>query len=58
VLEIVPFSSSVLGLAVVLLSTGLLTRDGIFVLLGMAVMAAAMVLPFFAASQIQAAVSG
>lgn len=58
VLEIIPFSSSVLGLAVVLLATGLLTRDGLFVLLGVTVMAFAMVIPFFAASQIGSMLSG
>lgn len=35
-LELFPFSSSFLGLAVALLSTAYLTRDGLFVILGLA----------------------
>lgn len=34
-LELVPFSSSLLGLAVVFISLGMLTRDGLWVLAGM-----------------------
>lgn len=45
-LELVPFSSSTLGLAVVCCSVGLLTRDGAFVLAGVAIMSAAALLPF------------
>lgn len=37
-LEIVPFSSSVLGGAVTLMALGLLARDGLFAVLGLAVM--------------------
>jgi hypothetical protein len=36
-LEVVPFSSSILGFAVLLMATGLLARDGLFALLGLAV---------------------
>ena len=39
VLEIVPFSSSILGTAVLCFSVSLLTRDGLFVLFGIAIMA-------------------
>lgn len=46
-LEIVPFSSSILGAAVLSFSVGLLTRDGVFVLAGMAIMGTAAVVPFF-----------
>tara|TARA_R110002012_G_scaffold294391_1_gene490516 strand:- start:4438 stop:5070 length:633 start_codon:yes stop_codon:yes gene_type:complete len=46
-LEIIPFSSSILGAAVLSFSVGLLTRDGIFVLVGMAIMATAGALPLF-----------
>jgi hypothetical protein len=45
VLEVVPFSSSVLGLAVLLIATGLLTRDGLFAAAGLAVLVAAPLLP-------------
>ena len=48
VLEIVPFSSSVLGLSVVLITTGLLTRDGLFAICGLCVLAAAPLIPLFA----------
>ena len=44
-LELVPFSSTLLGVAVVLLSTSLLVRDGVFVLLGAAVMGLAALIP-------------
>lgn len=46
-LEIVPFSSSILGAAVLSLSVGLLTRDGLFVLIGAAIMSAVGLVPFF-----------
>jgi hypothetical protein len=39
-LEVVPFSSSILGFAVLLMATGLLTKDGLFALAGLIVMAA------------------
>lgn len=45
-LELVPFSSTTLGLAVVCCAVGLLTRDGAFVLAGLAIMGAAASLPF------------
>lgn len=38
VLEIVPFSSSILGTAVLCFAVGMLTRDGLFVVLGIAIM--------------------
>jgi hypothetical protein len=47
VLEIVPFSSSILGAAVLCFSVSLLTRDGLFVVFGMAIMAAVALLPLF-----------
>lgn len=48
VLEIVPFSSSLLGLAVLFLGNALLTRDGLFAMLGVLAMGAAMILPLTA----------
>ncbi|MFD0979451.1 exopolysaccharide biosynthesis protein [Tropicimonas aquimaris] len=47
-LEVVPFSSSILGAAVLLLSTSLMTRDGLFALLGIVAMGGALVLPLTA----------
>ena len=47
VLELVPFSSSILGTAVLCFSVALLTRDGLFVVLGMAIMAIVAVIPIF-----------
>ncbi|MCR8549481.1 exopolysaccharide biosynthesis protein [Salipiger sp. P9] len=44
-LELVPFSSSLLGGAVLLLATGLLARDGVFTLLGNLMIAAAVAVP-------------
>ncbi|PRY22155.1 hypothetical protein CLV78_10779 [Aliiruegeria haliotis] len=44
-LELVPFSSSILGLAVVLFSTSLLMRDGVFALFGFAALGTALALP-------------
>lgn len=38
-LEVVPFSSSILGFSVLLMATGLLTKDGLFALAGLVVMA-------------------
>jgi hypothetical protein len=46
-LEIVPFSSSVLGMAVLSFSIALLTRDGVFVLVGLAIVGAAAAVPYF-----------
>jgi hypothetical protein len=44
-LELVPFSSSILALAVVLMATGMLARDGAFALSGLVAMAIAPLLP-------------
>lgn len=44
-LELVPFSSSVLGLSVVLISAAFLTRDGLFALAGLGVFAIAPMIP-------------
>lgn len=52
VLEIVPFSSSILGAAVLFFSVALLTRDGAFVLVGMGIMAAAALVPSFVISSV------
>jgi len=46
-LELVPFSSSVLGMAVLAFSIALLTRDGVFVLVGLAIVGGAAAVPFF-----------
>jgi len=46
ILELVPFSSSILGLSVLLMATGLLARDGLFAALGLAVLVAAPLVPF------------
>ena len=51
-LEIVPFSSSILGAAVCSFAIGLLARDGLFILAGLAFMAVASVVPFFVWGQI------
>ncbi|MFW6077483.1 MAG: exopolysaccharide biosynthesis protein, partial [Hyphomicrobiales bacterium] len=47
VLEFVPFSSSILGAAVLCFSVSLLTRDGLFVVFGMAIMAVVAIIPVF-----------
>jgi hypothetical protein len=47
VLEVVPFSSSILGAAVLCFSVAFLTRDGLFVVFGMAIMAVVAVIPVF-----------
>lgn len=47
VLELVPFSSSVLGMAVLCFSVALLTRDGAFVLIGLAIVGGAAAVPLF-----------
>lgn len=54
VLELVPFSSSILGLCTLSCAVGLITRDGLFVLLGGVFMAVAAVVPFFVVQQIAA----
>ncbi|SEM71513.1 Uncharacterized conserved protein [Palleronia salina] len=46
-LELVPFSSSLLGLSVVFIVTGLLAVDGLFVLLGYCIIALASMIPVF-----------
>ena len=46
-LEIVPFSSSVLGLGVALIAVGLLAQDGLYVLAGMLALPAALSIPFW-----------
>lgn len=45
VFEVVPFTSSTLGFGVVLIATGLLTRDGLFAVAGMAVLVVAPLVP-------------
>lgn len=44
-LEVLPFSSSILGMAVLLFSMGLLARDGLFVILGGVLMGLAALVP-------------
>ncbi len=44
-LELVPMASSVLGLAIILFALGLLARDGVFVILGLMLMALASLIP-------------
>ncbi|RBI84815.1 exopolysaccharide biosynthesis protein [Rhodosalinus halophilus] len=44
-LELVPFSSSILGLSVVLISSAFLTRDGLYALAGLGVFAVAPMIP-------------
>lgn len=46
-LELVPFSASILGLAVLSFSIALLTRDGAFSLIGLAIVAGAAAVPLF-----------
>ena len=46
-LELVPFSSSILGLCVLCCGAGLLARDGLFVLMGCGLFAVASVIPYF-----------
>ncbi len=43
--EVVPFTSSTLGFGVLLIATGLLTRDGLFAVAGMAVLVVAPLVP-------------
>lgn len=47
-LELLPFSSSILGMAVLMFSVGFLARDGLFVLVGCGFMALATVVPIVA----------
>ncbi|MBB5722124.1 hypothetical protein FHS72_001748 [Loktanella ponticola] len=51
-LEIVPFSSSVVGLGVALVSLGILGRDGLFALIGVPVILFGMSIPFWVASAV------
>ena len=51
-LELVPFSSSILGTAVIFFSISLLARDGLFVILGLAVMGLGASIPLFVYNQI------
>ena len=45
VFELVPFTSSILGFAVLLMATALLTRDGLFAILGLGVLIGAPLVP-------------
>lgn len=51
-LELVPFSSSILGTAVLLFSVSFLARDGVYAIAGMAVMGIASAVPLFVWNQI------
>jgi hypothetical protein len=51
-LELVPFSSSLLGTAVIFFSISLLARDGLFVVLGLMMMGIASTIPLFVYGQI------
>lgn len=51
-LEIIPFSSSIIGTAVLCHAVALLTRDGVFVLIGMAIMSLTALLPFFVITRV------
>lgn len=57
-LEIIPFSSSAAGLAVLLLTAGLLTVDGLFILLGFIAMGCVAAIPFFVYSGVSGLLSG
>ncbi|WP_253949457.1 exopolysaccharide biosynthesis protein [Mangrovicoccus sp. HB161399] len=54
-LELVPFSSSVLGLSVLLFAVAMLARDALFMAMGALLMATALSLPFYAISAVAAA---
>lgn len=54
-LELVPFSSSILGTAVIFFSISLLARDGLFVVLGLVMMGIASTIPLFVLGQITGA---
>ena len=47
-LELVPFSSSILGATVLMMSTALLARDGLFVAVGLGTLSAAVLVPLWA----------
>lgn len=51
-LELVPFSSSILGTAVVFFAISLLARDGVFVMLGLMMMGIASTIPLLVYGQI------
>ena len=51
-LELLPFSSSILGTAVLLFSVSFLARDGLYVLAGMAMMGFAAMVPLFVITQV------
>lgn len=51
-LELVPFSSSLLGVMVTLIAVGLLVRDGVFVILATVFAALAVAVPTFVVSQV------
>ncbi|MBE3639777.1 exopolysaccharide biosynthesis protein [Mangrovicoccus sp. HB182678] len=53
-LEIVPFSSSILGLAVLLFSVAMLARDALFMAMGALLMLTALSLPFYAINAVAA----
>ncbi|WP_236638296.1 exopolysaccharide biosynthesis protein [Mangrovicoccus ximenensis] len=55
VLEIVPFSSSVLGLSVLLFAVAMLARDALFMSMGALLMVTALSLPFYALNAVAAA---
>jgi len=48
VFELMPFTSSLLGLSVLLIATAMLTRDGLFALFGLALMLVGPILPALA----------
>jgi hypothetical protein len=53
VLEIVPFSSSVLGTAVLCFALGLMTRDGLLTVFGVAMLSLVVLLPSMALATMQ-----
>ena len=53
-LELVPMSSTTIGAGVLLVSVGMLTRDGVIALLGLAALGLASLLPWFVVTQVAA----
>ena len=51
-LELVPFSSSILGLIVLLVVVGLLVRDGVYVIVALVLAALVAAVPVFLVSQV------
>ncbi len=51
-LELVPMSSTTIGMGILLISVGILTRDGIFALLGLGVLGLASLLPWFVVTRV------